>query len=200
MKWLFSDFIWDIPNKNKTVYLTFDDGPTPGITEWVLSQLQEHKVKAIFFCIGKNIKDNPHIFRKIIDSGHSLGNHTFNHENGWHTDNDQYMESVNKCEKQLREFNVDTKLFRPPYGKLRRKQAKILKSKNYKVVMWDILSADFDHNVSQEKCLQNVLKNITSGSVIIFHDSVKAFPNLKYVLPKTLEYIKNEGFNCGILN
>jgi peptidoglycan/xylan/chitin deacetylase (PgdA/CDA1 family) len=194
VKKLFSKYIWSIPVSSKTVYLTFDDGPTPEITEWVLSQLQQFNSKATFFCIGYNIAQNRGIFDKISASGHTIGNHTYNHMNGWHTDDETYLENVNACEKEITGNNKN--LFRPPYGKLSRKQAKALLEKDYKIIMWDVLSADFDQTITKEKCLDNVIKNIRPGSIIIFHDSVKASENLKYALPKTLQYLAANGYKC----
>ncbi|PZR20808.1 MAG: polysaccharide deacetylase family protein [Flavobacterium psychrophilum] len=201
IKKIFSGYIWDIPSAQKTVYLTFDDGPIPGITEWVLDLLGQHNIKATFFCIGDNIEKNPDIFQKVIDSGHTIGNHTFNHINGWKTDNTAYLENIEACRQTiLNKSNIDTKLFRPPYGKISRQQAKEVKSLGYKIIMWDVLSADFDTAITPQKCLDNVIKNATNGSVIIFHDSLKAFPNLEYALPKVIEYLKENGFRFGTLS
>ena len=194
VKKLFRNFIWDIPVSTKTVFLTFDDGPTPEITEWVLDKLEQFNAKATFFCIGHNIATNRAIFEKILAAGHSIGNHTYNHMNGWKTPDDTYLKNVADCENQM--STINSKLFRPPYGKLSRRQSKALLKENYKIVMWDVLSADFDQSISKEKCLDNVLKNIRPGSVVIFHDSVKASENLKYALPKTLQYLKDNGYNC----
>lgn len=200
IKKIFSGFVWDFPNKEKKVYLTFDDGPTPEVTEWTLNQLKQFDAKATFFCIGENIQKHPEIFNKVIDEGHSIGNHTFNHLKGWHTANEEYIENFKQCEteilKQLQINNLKSKLFRPPYGKIKFAQSKILRKMNYKIIMWDILSADFDTSISPEECLENVLKNIRSGSIIIFHDSIKASKNLEYALPKTLAFLKENGYKC----
>jgi peptidoglycan/xylan/chitin deacetylase (PgdA/CDA1 family) len=179
--------------------LTFDDGPTPEITEWVLEQLKQYNAKATFFCIGNNIEKHPEIFKKIIADGHSIGNHTFNHVKGWKTSNQTYFEEVDNCEKTIQNFSINstqTKLFRPPYGKIKLYQSKVLRKKGYKIIMWDVLSVDFDRNISPEKCLSNVTENIANGSILVFHDSTKAFPNLEYALPKTLDFLKNKGFFC----
>lgn len=181
--------IWSIPNKEKTVYLTFDDGPTPEITEWVLAELKKHEAKATFFCIGNNIEKHPSIFSKILQEGHAIGNHTFNHLNGWKTNKMDYVQNALQCEKAIEAFAYKSKLFRPPYGKIKPSQAKALRDKGYQVIMWDVLSADFDQQISPEQCLENVLRNVASGSIIVFHDSVKAYENLKYVLPKTLSFL-----------
>ena len=189
IKKIFFRHIWSIPNKEKAVYLTFDDGPTPEITEWVLSELKKHEAKATFFCIGNNIEKHPSIFSKILQEGHAIGNHTFNHLNGWKTDKKEYVQNAVHCEKAIEAFNYRSNLFRPPYGKIKPSQAKVLRDKGYQVIMWDVLSADFDQQISPEQCLENVLKNVASGSIIVFHDSVKAYENLKYVLPKTLSFL-----------
>lgn len=204
IKNIFSGFVWDLPNKEKKVYLTFDDGPTPEITEWTLKQLKEFGAKATFFCIGENIQKHPDIFHKVMEEGHSIGNHTFNHLKGWETATEDYIQNFKQCEieisNQIKISNqsrtFEKKLFRPPYGKIKFSQSKILKKMGYKIIMWDVLSADFDTNVSPEKCLENVIKNITSGSVIIFHDSIKASKNLEYALPKTLSFLKEKGYKC----
>ena len=189
IKKIFFRHIWSIPNKEKGVYLTFDDGPTPEITEWVLAELKKHEAKATFFCIGNNIEKHPSIFSKILQEGHAIGNHTFNHLNGWKTDKTAYVQNALQCEKSIEAFSYRSKLFRPPYGKIKPSQARALRDKGYQVIMWDVLSADFDQQISPEQCLENVLRNVASGSIIVFHDSVKAYENLKYVLPKTLSFL-----------
>ncbi|MCB0465470.1 MAG: polysaccharide deacetylase family protein [Aequorivita sp.] len=196
IQWLYPERIWAFSNKKKSVYLTFDDGPIPEVTTWVLDILKKHNAKATFFCIGENIQKHSEIFQKIIAEGHAIGNHTFNHLNGWKTKTSEYIENVEKAERQKTEkseFKNQQSLFRPPYGKITSKQAKILQQKGFKIVMWDIISFDFDNSISEEKCLQNVLRNIKPGSIVVFHDSLKAEKNLLFVLPKVLEYLnKNE--------
>lgn len=196
VKWIFPKYVWDIPNKENKVFLTFDDGPTPEITEWTLEQLNRFDAKATFFCIGDNIEKYPKIFQKIIREGHAIGNHTFNHLKGWETENERYFENVKNCDISIQKQNTETRLFRPPYGKIKPSQSKVLRKSGYKIIMWDVISFDFDTSISKEECLENVLKNVRSGSVIVFHDSVKAEQNLKYVLPKTLEFLKEKGFTC----
>ncbi|AWH83999.1 polysaccharide deacetylase family protein [Flavobacterium album] len=195
---LFPGYVWNISNDTKTVYLTFDDGPTPEVTEWVLGVLKEHDIKATFFCIGNNIQKHPDIFRKVVEGGHSIGNHTFNHLNGWNTDDFTYFENIEACEKWIGSIS-GTKLFRPPYGKIKRSQKKEVLKMGYKIVMWDVLSADFDQSISPEKCLHNVVRNTTDGSVIIFHDSIKANINMRYALPKAIEYLKEKGFRFAAI-
>ncbi len=211
---IFPKRIWAFPNTNNFVYLTFDDGPIPEVTPWVLETLKKHQAKATFFCIGDNIKKHPEIFNQIIYEGHSIGNHTFNHLNGWKTKTEEYIDNCVTFEEILNQVQGDkfnstlhsplnthlSTLFRPPFGKITSKQAKILQQKGYKIIMWDVLSADYDKNISKEKCLQNVLKNLESGSIVVFHDSLKAEEKLKYVLTKVLEYIKERGFICKAIS
>ena len=199
IKKIFSKVIWSLPNTDNQIYLTFDDGPTPEITNWVLDQLQQHQAKASFFCIGKNIETNPELFQKIIAQGHAIGNHSFDHLNGWKTTTKDYIENIDKCqaiiEKTVARKNSHTsKIFRPPYGKLKNAQINELKKKGYKIIMWEVLSADFDTSISKEECLKNVVSNIRPGSVIIFHDSIKAWPNLEFALPKVLDFINQSNY------
>lgn len=199
IKTIFPNYVWEIPNAPNKVYLTFDDGPTPEITQWTLNQLKQYNAKATFFCIGNNIENHPQIFKKVLEDGHAIGNHTFNHLNGWNTENRTYLDNVNACAASIERLTGKSLLFRPPYGKVKKAQAKILRNLGYKIIMWDILSADFDPAITPEKCLENVTKNITAGSVVIFHDSVKGFKNLEYVLPKTLAFLKEKGFECEVI-
>lgn len=205
IKKIFSRYLWSIPNENNKIYLTFDDGPTPKITEWVLEELKKYEAKATFFCIGKNINDHTAIFLKTISEGHSIGNHTHNHLNGWNASTEDYIDNI-----QIGQTLSDThyscgintahnKLFRPPYGKIKKSQAKKLRQLGYQIIMWDVLSADFDQTITPDKCLENVLNNTRSGSIIVFHDSVKAFRNLEYTLPKTLEILTRRGFTFEVI-
>lgn len=202
IKRLFSNYVWDLPNTQNKIYLTFDDGPTPEITEWVLEELKKHNVKATFFCIGNNIQKHPELFQKIINEGHVIGNHTYDHMNGWKTETKTYLENISLCDKQIQKFsieNLQSKIFRPPYGKIKTAQAKIVRRLGYKIIMWDVLSADFDQTITPEKCLENVISNVKSGSVIVFHDSIKASHNLKYALPETLNFLKEKGFLFDVI-
>lgn len=195
IKALFPKLIWDIPNPDNAIFLTFDDGPTPEITPWVLETLKRHNIKATFFCIGDNIRKYPEIFKSIIADGHSVGNHTFNHLKGWKTPTDVYLENIRLCESQIAGHQRQvTDLFRPPYGKIKLSQAKKIADSGYKIIMWDILTVDYDKNVSRGKCLENATKKAASGSVIVFHDSIKAFQNLEYALPETIRILKEKGF------
>jgi len=201
VKKIFSNYVWDIPNKENKVFLTFDDGPTPEITEWTLTQLKNFNVKATFFCIGDNLRKYPEIAHKVIQDGHSVGNHTYNHLNGWQTTTLEYIENAKLYEEELNKQNFEqTHLFRPPYGKIKPSQSKILRKLGYKIIMWDVLSIDFDATISPEQCLENVLKNVTSGSIIVFHDSQKAFRNLEFTLPRTLAFLKEKGFVCDVID
>jgi peptidoglycan/xylan/chitin deacetylase (PgdA/CDA1 family) len=196
VKLLFPKYIWSIPNDKKRVFLTFDDGPTPEITEWVLAQLEDYNAKGTFFCIGNNIEKYPKIFLKTVANGHAIGNHTFNHLNGWKKSTEEYLENANLCQSTIENQQPTiTNLFRPPYGKIKKSQSIQLRKQGFKIIMWDIISYDFDQTTSKEQCLENVLKNIESGSIIVFHDSKKAWQNLEYVLPKTLQFLKENGFS-----
>ncbi len=199
---LFQHQTWRFSTKKKHIYLTFDDGPTPEVTCWVLDILKEYNAFATFFCIGKNIKSHPAVFQKIIKNGHAVGNHTYEHLNGWKTSSEEYFKSVLKTEKLIDKFNIqnpkfqaaNSKLFRPPYGKIKSSQTKALVATNYNIVMWTVLSADFDTTINAEKCLENVINNTENGTIIVFHDSVKAFDKLKEVLPKILIYFSEKGY------
>lgn len=201
VKRIFPKYVWSIPNDEKKVFLTFDDGPTPEITEWVLAELRNYNAKATFFCIGDNIRKYPAIFQKVVSENHSIGNHTFNHLKGWKTPTEDYIENAKLCQSEIENQKSEIRnLFRPPYGKIKSSQAKILRKMGYKIIMWDVISFDFDQTISKEKCLENVLKNVESGSIIVFHDSKKAWQNLEYVLPKTLKFLNEKGFTCDKIN
>ncbi len=201
VKKIFPNYVWNIPNNEKKVYLTFDDGPTPEITIWTLEQLKKHNAKATFFCIGNNIQKHPEIFKRILTEGHSVGNHTFNHLKGWETPTERYLKNVALCQSEIANHNLQgATLFRPPYGKIKTSQSKELRRLGYKIIMWDIISEDYDQRVSPEKCLKNVTQNLESGSIIVFHDSKKAFQNLEFALPKTLEFLSKNGFVCEKLD
>lgn len=186
---LFPNFIWEIPSKEKVIYLTFDDGPTPEITDWVLDCLKDYNAKATFFCIGKNVKLHPKIYNRILEENHAIGNHTFNHLKGWKTKKTKYIEDVNKAS-----CYINSALFRPPYGRIKSKQSKVLIDKGFKIVMWSVLSLDWDEKVSENQCYNNVIEKSEPGSIIVFHDSEKASRNMMYALPKTLDYFSKKGY------
>ena len=194
-KLLFPSLVWEIPSNEKSIYLTFDDGPTPMITDWVLDTLNEYGAKATFFCIGKNIKQNPQIFNRILEEGHGIGNHTNNHLKGWNTKTSTYISDIKKCEKQIaKHAGAKTTLFRPPYGKIKRKQIKKVQKLGYKIVMWNVLPVDWDKKVSVTQCLQNAVYYTKPGSIVVFHDSEKAARNMQYALPRVLQQFTNEGY------
>ncbi len=190
---LFPNFIWRMPTEEKVLHLTFDDGPIPEVTPWVLDQLEQYKAKATFFCVGDNVRKHPDVLEMVRKAGHALGNHTYNHLNGWLTENLQYFLNVRRCAQALH-----SSLFRPPYGRMKPGQGDFL-LRHYRIVMWDVLSGDFDPDISAEQCLHNVLSNARRGSIVVFHDSLKAFDKLKYVLPKVLEHFAQQGYRFAHL-
>ena len=185
---LFPLYTWKIDSEEKVLYLTFDDGPVPGITDWVLDLLSKYNAKATFFCVGENVDKNPDLFNRIKEEGHEVGNHTYNHLNGWGTENLTYFHNIRKCARL-----VHSGLFRPPYGRLMPKQRQFL-LRHYEIVMWDVLSGDFDEEISKEKCLNNVLVKSGPGSIVVFHDSVKAMEKLKFALPNVLDHFAQAGY------
>jgi peptidoglycan/xylan/chitin deacetylase (PgdA/CDA1 family) len=198
VKDLFPAYTWHMSREEKTLYLTFDDGPHPEITPFVMEELKKVEAQASFFCIGNNVRQYPSIVQTIIQEGHSIGNHTQNHLNGWKTETDAYLDDVAEASKW-----ICTDLFRPPYGRLKRSQAKGIGSAmsrpKARVIMWDVLSADFDRTITKEQCLKQVLKYAENGSIIVFHDSEKAFSHLSYVLPKALARWQSDGYKFAHL-
>lgn len=183
--------LWQLPShKEKVIYLTFDDGPIPEVTPWVLQLLKKYHAKATFFCLGKNIEKHPEILQQLKEEGHQLGNHTFHHLNGWKVSIDKYLQDIIQFEK----LGNSTHYFRPPYGKCTSTQAKAIIKKGYHIVMWDIISEDYDQHISPEHCLHTVLSQAKNGSIVIFHDSLKAEKNLRQVLPKVLAYYSRKGY------
>ncbi len=185
---LFPNFVWRVPTKEKVLHLTFDDGPVPEVTPWVLDQLKQYGAKATFFCVGDNINKHKEIFDRIIAEGHSVGNHSYNHLSGWSTDNIAYFHNVRYCASL-----IDSTYFRPPYGRIKPTQAQFLQ-RHYKIIMWDVLSGDFDTTISKEQCYNNVINNAKEGSIIVFHDNIKALSNLEYALPKVLDSYSSLGY------
>ena len=195
---LFPHLTWRVATTEKTIFLTFDDGPVPEVTTWVLSELDKYDAKATFFCVGDNIGKHSSIFKQIITKGHSVGNHTFNHLSGWKTTNELYLANVKKCEHYLENYSQEwnanpSKLFRPPYGQISASQSKALKT-DYQIVMWDVLSGDFDQKLDKNTCLEKAIKYTNNGSIVVFHDSQKAKKNLYYALPRYLAHFSKQGF------
>jgi peptidoglycan-N-acetylglucosamine deacetylase len=190
---LFPRILFKKPETQKILYLTFDDGPVPEITEWVLDLLNQYNAKATFFCVGDNISKNPDIFQKIIENGHSVGNHTHNHLNGWQSSRFKYIKNIQICQEILQKYNLQTALFRPPYGRITPKQLQTLQKK-YQVVLWDVLSYDFDPTISVELSYQKTLQYTENGSVIVFHDSIKAKSKLYKLLPPLLQEWHSQGY------
>lgn len=195
LKQYYSKCIWNIPGLEDVMYLTFDDGPHPEATPFVLDELAKFNAKATFFCIGKNVEAHPEIYKRIQDEGHRVGNHTFDHLNGWKVSDEEYLSNVVKAEKF-----IESDLFRPPYGKITRFQLNVLttpskkRNKKFDVIMWDVLSGDFDLTITPDACTRNVVKHAGKGSIVVFHDSQKAFPKMKKALPESLKYFTEKGF------
>ncbi|HMC84515.1 MAG TPA: polysaccharide deacetylase family protein [Chitinophagaceae bacterium] len=189
-KWIYPNYLWSMPRNQKKIYLTFDDGPHPLATAFVLDALKKYNAAATFFCIGKNVVAHPEIYKQILLDGHATGNHTNDHLNGWKTEDKIYIENIIQAAKY-----IDSKLFRPPYGHISGFQAKLAAEKmDFKIVMWSVLSADFDIAITPQKCWRNVKRSAGNGSVIVFHDSEKAMERMQYALTETLEYFSKKGF------
>jgi len=186
-KW-FPLAVWRMPDESKIVYLTFDDGPLPGITPWVLELLNKHQIKATFFAVGENVFRYPEVFEQILEEGHAVGNHTYHHRQGLKSDNLTYFRDVDQANKL-----IGSNLFRPPHGWLKRAQYRYL-SKKYKIIMWDVISCDYNQNITKEEVLQNVLEYARPGSIITFHDSIKATKHLQWALPRVIQALKAEGY------
>jgi peptidoglycan-N-acetylglucosamine deacetylase len=195
-KWIYPAYTWNMDGVKKKIYLSFDDGPHPEATPFVLDELKKHGAKATFFCIGKNVAEHPAIYKRILDEGHAVGNHTQHHLNGWQTSDDTYFENIQQAAAY-----IDSNLFRPPYGRITRFQAKQVQEKlGLKIIMWSVLSADFDERISPEKCWNNVLKATKNGSIIVFHDSRKANERMRYALPKLLGEFGRKGYTFEKIN
>jgi peptidoglycan/xylan/chitin deacetylase (PgdA/CDA1 family) len=186
LRMIYSGYTWRMPSTEKTIYLSFDDGPHEIATPFVLDTLKQYNAKASFFCIGKNVRLHPEIYQRILQEGHAVGNHTENHLNGWHTPNNEYLNNIQQAEEV-----IQSNLFRPPYGRIKRSQAKAL---NKQIIMWDVLSGDFDPILTPEGCLAYCIKHTEAGSIVVFHDSAKAFNKMKYALPKMLDYFSHQGY------
>jgi peptidoglycan-N-acetylglucosamine deacetylase len=179
---------WELNGEEKNVYLTFDDGPTPDVTPWVLDKLKKYDAKATFFALGRNVEHNPDIFNQILSEGHSVGNHTYSHLKGWGCSNSTYLEDI-----ELANRLINSKLFRPPYGRIKPSQVTLLQ-KSYKIIMWSVLSIDYNRRLAGDTCVRNVMDNVRPGSIIVFHDSAKARKNLYHALPVVLERLREKGF------
>ena len=190
-------YTWKVDTEEQVIFLTFDDGPIPEVTEYVLDQLEQYQAKATFFCVGDNVRKHPDIYNQVIAAGHQVGNHTFHHLNGWKTNDGVYLENIGQCRQIMQaqaEVELTSKpLFRPPYGKIRKNQMKQL-SADYQVIMWDVLTYDFDAQLSPERCLEKAIAHTTAGSIVVFHDSVKSIDKLKWVLPRYLQHFTELGF------
>lgn len=194
LKTMFHSLVWQKPSSTKELYLTFDDGPHPEATPFVLDKLKQYGAKASFFCLGKNVDAFRDLFERIVDEGHTTGNHTYSHLNGWSTSDKKYFADIEKAAQQ-----IDSNFFRPPYGRITPFQIKFLREKKRhlpsNIIMWSLLSGDFDTAISPEKCFENVLLHARSGDIIVFHDSSKAWDRMSYALPKVLEHFSGEGFS-----
>ncbi|MDX5435844.1 MAG: polysaccharide deacetylase family protein [Pontibacter sp.] len=201
LKKLWPAYTWQREaTQEKILYLTFDDGPIPEATPWVLDQLAKYKAKATFFCVGDNVRKHPEIAARIQTEGHLLANHTFNHLNGWRVDLKPYVANVALCQQELDKYTSDSEklLYRPPYGRITQKQARQLQGK-YEIVMWDVLTNDYDNSLSPEKCLRKSIESTQNGSIIVFHDSLKAKRNMMYTLPRYLEHFSGLGYTFQTL-
>ncbi len=199
IQWLYPELLWHFPRDQKKIYLTFDDGPVPEATDFVLETLEAYNAKATFFCVGENVQKHTSIFNRVVDRGHQIGNHTHNHLNGRKVKNSNYMDNVAKCEEVFSDhLENPVKLFRPPYGRIRNSQIRQLTPKQ-KIVMWDVLSGDFDLSLPKEVCLSKSISHTKNGSVIVFHDSLKTITTLRYVLPKYLEHFENLGYSFDVI-
>lgn len=193
---LYSQCLWEVPDTTRRVYLTFDDGPHPLATPFVLEQLAFYEAPATFFCIGKNVMANPHIYQSVLAAGHAVGNHTFHHLNGWKTATAEYLADIKRASEW-----IDSPWFRPPYGRITRAQLRKLRTDfpQLKPVMWSVLSGDFDTTMTGNDCFELIQRHVKPGSILVFHDSEKAYPRLQVALPRTLAWLKQEGYSFGLL-
>lgn len=191
-RWCFPQLTWSISTSEKVIYLTFDDGPVPELTTSVLDVLKEYEAQATFFCVGENLYKYPQIARRAIEEGHTLANHTYNHVNGWGTDPNVYLQNIRDCAAQLSALGQQRKIMRPPYGKISRSQIALLC--DYDIIMWDVLSWDFSFRMTPERCLKNTIKATGKGSIVVFHDNVKAQKNMTYALPRYIDHFRSKGY------
>jgi peptidoglycan/xylan/chitin deacetylase (PgdA/CDA1 family) len=196
LRTLFPQCKWKVQTEHKEIFLTFDDGPMPGVTDWVLNILKENQIKGTFFCVGDNIRKNPDLFKEIVKEGHAVGNHTYHHLKGWQTQNEAYYANVDNCALEMTKLGIMPQgkpLFRPPYGQIKPSQANYLKDK-FQLIMWSIVTGDFDKTLNQASCLQKAVKMTVPGTIIVFHDSFKAENNLRYLLPRYIERMTQLGY------
>ena len=191
LRMLYPQRVWHIPTQEKVLYLTFDDGPHPEATPFVLEALKQFQAKATFFCIGKNVQAHPELYQRLLQDGHAVGNHTQTHVNGWKTSDDQYWQNVLEAKKY-----IGSDWFRPPYGRMRSSQSRLLRKKfpNLRIAMWEVLSGDFDESRHGDWCAKQVIKHAGPGSIVVFHDSAKAFDRLSVCLPQVLQWFNSHGF------
>lgn len=198
IKRIFPNYVWDFSSKDKVIYLTFDDGPTPEITTWTLEVLKQYHAKATFFCVGNNVQKHPELFQSILEDNHRIGNHTFNHIKGWKTTTEAYLESVKLTQdtisKQLGNRPNRGNLFRPPFGQIKNSQGDALIKLGYKIIMWSVITFDWEQDITQTQCLKNAISKTNKGDIVVFHDSVKASKNMSYALPEFLDYFSKKGF------
>ena len=187
---LFPSIVWRKETLNKEIWLTFDDGPTPEVTPWILSVLKKENVKATFFLVGQQIEEFPELAGDIIKDGHTIANHSYSHKNGWLTNKGKYLEDIENCQALM----PNNKLFRPPYGKITKAQIAVLKEK-YKLILWDVLSYDFHQKRSPKRVQDNIIKNTTAGSIIVMHNNLMSFKNLKPILEKTIQQLRAKGYS-----
>jgi peptidoglycan/xylan/chitin deacetylase (PgdA/CDA1 family) len=190
---LMPELVWDIPEE-RDVFLTFDDGPTPEVTEWILDELARYDAKATFFCLGRNVELYPELYRRIVEEGHRVGNHTYSHLRGWKTKVVDYVYDVERAAGV-----TGSSLFRPPYGRITPAQSRAL-APRYRIVMWNIISRDYNPALAPQTCLDNVIRHVRAGDIVVFHDSKKAFRNMRYALHGTLEYLQSKGMNSKAID
>ncbi|MBD0403583.1 polysaccharide deacetylase family protein [Flammeovirga sp. EKP202] len=201
---IFPSLVWKKEATTSPIlYLTFDDGPIPEITPWVLDELKKYNAKATFFCVGDNIRKHPEVYQQVLEQGHKVGNHTFNHLQYWKKSLSTYLQNVKECDTIMKSnplYSVESEkpLFRPPHGQVGKKMMHQLLV-DYEIIMWHVLTRDYNKNYKKESCLKAAIKNTENGSIIVFHDSIKAEKNLKYVLPRYLQYFSNKGYEFHTL-
>ena len=200
LKYLYPSLTWDrSEHPDKVIYLTFDDGPIPEVTEFVLDTLDHFEAKATFFCVGENIEKHQSVASAVLERGHLIGNHTHNHIKGWNTSNEKYADNIRLCDAAIEGLGIsNNNYFRPPYGRIGPGQIKMIKS-DYEIVMWDVLTGDYNSALSANAIFKSVTKVTQPGSIVLFHDSIKAYPRMKEVLPDYLSYFSERGYTFKTL-